>query len=88
MTNASDLHVPWVFDHLPRLRFFKDYAASWEMRAGKPDSVYYERALARFGVPAEGTLFVDDRPENMRPRSSWASPACSISTLSKPSGKP
>lgn len=65
MTNASDLHVPWVFDHLPRLRFFKDYAASWELRAGKPDAVYYERALARFGVPAEGSLFVDDRPENV-----------------------
>ena len=65
LTNASDLHVPWVFDHLPRLRFFKDYAASWELRAGKPDTVYYERALARFGVPAEGSLFVDDRPENV-----------------------
>ena len=35
------------------------------MRAGKPDPVYYQRALARFGVPAEGTLFVDDRPENI-----------------------
>lgn len=65
MTNASDLHVPWVFDHLPRLRFFKDYAASWEMRAGKPDPRYYERALARFSVPAAGSLFVDDRPENV-----------------------
>jgi len=65
MTNASDLHVPWVFDHLPRLRFFKDYAASWEMRAGKPDPVYYQRALARFGVPAPGSLFIDDRPENV-----------------------
>lgn len=65
MTNASDLHVPWVFDHLPRLRFFTDYAASWEMKAGKPDPVYYQRALARFGVPAQGSLFIDDRPENV-----------------------
>lgn len=65
VTNASDLHVPWVFDHLPRLKFFKDYAASWEMRAGKPDPAYYQRALARFGVPAAGSLFVDDRPENI-----------------------
>ena len=65
VTNASDLHVPWVFNHLPRLKFFKDYAASWEMRAGKPDPVYYERALARFGVPAAGSIFVDDRPENI-----------------------
>lgn len=65
MTNASDLHVPWVFDHLPRLRFFKDYAASCDLRAGKPDPVFYQRALARFEVPAEGSLFVDDRPENV-----------------------
>ena len=65
MTNASDLHVPWIFDHLPELRFFKDCAASWDVRAGKPDPVYYERALARFGVRAADSLFIDDRPENV-----------------------
>ena len=65
MTNASDLHVPWIFDHLPRLRFFKDCAASWDIKAGKPDPVYYQRALARFGVTAAESLFVDDRPENV-----------------------
>ncbi len=65
MSNASDLHVPWVFDHFPSLRFFTDYAVSWDVRAGKPDPAFYERALARFGVKAEESLFIDDRPENV-----------------------
>lgn len=65
MSNASDLHVPWVFERFPRLKFFKDCAVSWEIQAGKPDPVFYERALARFGVKAEESLFIDDRPENV-----------------------
>ncbi len=65
MTNASDLHVPWIFGHMPRLNFHRDVAASWELRAGKPDPVFYERALARFGVTAQESLFIDDRPENV-----------------------
>lgn len=65
MTNASDLHVPWVFDRYPRLRFFRDYAASCYVRAAKPDPVFYERALARFGVEAAASVFIDDRPENV-----------------------
>lgn len=66
MSNASDLHVPWVFERFPNLRFFKDCAVSWELRAGKPDPVFYERALARFGVNARESLFIDDRPENIQ----------------------
>jgi len=65
MTNASDLHVPWVFERYPDLRFFRDYASSWEMRAAKPDAAYYERALARFGIPAADAVLIDDRPENV-----------------------
>lgn len=65
MTNASDLHVPWVFEHYPNLRFFKDYACSCYLKAGKPDRRFYERALARFGVDAASSLFIDDRPENI-----------------------
>lgn len=65
MTNASDLHVPWVFERYPSLRFFKDYACSCYLRASKPDRLFYERALARFGVAAERSLFIDDRPENV-----------------------
>lgn len=64
LTNASDLHVPWVFDRYPRLRFFTDYACSCYLRATKPDRAFYERSLAKFGVRPEACLFIDDRPEN------------------------
>lgn len=65
MTNASDLHVPWIFDAYPRLRFFKDYACSCYIGASKPDPAFYTRALERFGVDAASSLFIDDRPENV-----------------------
>ncbi len=65
MTNASDLHVPWVFEHLPRLNFHRDVACSCYVHATKPDPLFYQRALAQFGVRAEESLFIDDRPENV-----------------------
>ena len=65
MTNASDLHVPWVFDAFPRLRFSRDYAASCYVGAAKPERAFYERALQQFGVKAAQSLFIDDRPENI-----------------------
>ncbi len=65
MTNASDLHVPWIFDRYPNLRFFTDVACSCYIGAAKPDPVYYKRALAKFGVEADSSLFIDDRPENV-----------------------
>ncbi|MCO5043777.1 MAG: HAD family phosphatase [Kiritimatiellae bacterium] len=65
MTNASDQHVPWVFDRYRSLNFFRDYAASCYVGAAKPDPVYYQRALNKFGARAEVSLFVDDRPENI-----------------------
>ena len=65
MTNASDLHVPWVFDRYPRLRFFRDVACSCYLGAAKPHEDFYARALKQFGVAAETSLFIDDRPENV-----------------------
>jgi FMN phosphatase YigB (HAD superfamily) len=65
MTNASDLHVPWIFERFPSLNFFTDVACSCYIGAAKPDPTYYTRALAKFGVDAASSLFVDDRPENI-----------------------
>ncbi|MCZ7592116.1 MAG: HAD family phosphatase [Kiritimatiellae bacterium] len=65
MTNAGDIHVPWVFDRFPRLRFFRDVAASCYINAMKPEALFYTRALAKFNVSAESSLFIDDRPENI-----------------------
>lgn len=65
MTNAGDVHVPWVFTRFPRLRFFRDVAASCYINAMKPEALFYERALAKFDVRPETSLFIDDRPENI-----------------------
>jgi FMN phosphatase YigB (HAD superfamily) len=65
MTNASDLHVPWVFERYPSLDLHRDCACSCYLHAGKPERAFYERGLARFGIPAATALLIDDRPENI-----------------------
>ncbi len=65
LTNASDLHVPWVFENYPRLRFFEGYASSFDMKATKPERLFYERAIAHLKIDPSTCLFVDDRPDNV-----------------------
>jgi FMN phosphatase YigB (HAD superfamily) len=64
-TNAGDLHVPWIFERFPSLRFFTDCACSCYLGASKPSAEFFDRALARFGLEPGACLFVDDRPENV-----------------------
>lgn len=64
-TNAGDLHVPWIFDRFPSLRFFTDVACSCYLGAAKPSAAFFEKALGRFGIAPGTCLFVDDRPENV-----------------------
>lgn len=48
-----------LFDH------FQDVLVSGEEKLSKPDPEIYRRALARFGVKAEESIFIDDRDENV-----------------------
>lgn len=65
LTNAGELHVPWVFRRFPSLDFHSGVACSWELRAVKPEPAFYERALRQIGVAPMEAVFVDDRPENV-----------------------
>lgn len=65
LTNASDLHVPWVFERFPSMRFFTGWICSCYIGALKPDRRFYEQAMSRFGLSPDRCLFVDDRPENI-----------------------
>jgi len=47
------------------LNFFKGDAVSCHLGAVKPNRAFYERALAKFGLPPAACLFIDDRPENV-----------------------
>jgi len=64
-SNAGDLHFPWVYEQFPALNFFKGDAVSCHLGAVKPNRAFYERALAKFGLPPAACLFIDDRPENV-----------------------
>ncbi len=65
LTNASDLHVPWVFERYPGLRFARGYHCSCYAGVLKPDPEFYTGALRRFGLRPDQCLFIDDRPENV-----------------------
>lgn len=45
--------------------FFDGMIFSAELGIRKPDTAFFKAALARFGVSAEETLFIDDLPENV-----------------------
>jgi putative hydrolase of the HAD superfamily len=47
------------------MRHFNHELLSCEMRLIKPDVAIFEHSVERIGVPAEETLFVDDREENI-----------------------
>jgi 2-haloacid dehalogenase len=38
---------------------------SGEVKVGKPDPAIFREFLARFGLTAAETVFIDDRPENV-----------------------
>lgn len=60
----------WRHDWLKRqgwLNLYDEIVVSHEERLLKPSSELMVRTLDRLGVPAEATLFVDDRPENLVP---------------------
>jgi glucose-1-phosphatase len=65
LTNASDLHVPWVFEHFPRLRFHRGCVCSCYVGATKPAREFYEAAMQQLRLDPRDGLFVDDRPENV-----------------------
>ncbi len=44
---------------------FEDIVVSGYVKLVKPDPAIYTYALERFGLPAEESIFVDDRPENV-----------------------
>ena len=56
-----------VYDTMQRFEIFdliEDRVLSCEEHLLKPDAAIYRRALERFGIEADETVFVDDRKEN------------------------
>lgn len=80
LSNTGDLHVPYVFEAFPSLRFVKGWVASYQLKVSKPDPLFYEGALAQLGLKAGGGLFIDDRLENVEIARSMGIPSVHYTT--------
>lgn len=67
LSNTCHAHWDWIRRQSYLMNQFRFDATvlSFEEGAMKPDSVIYEVAEERAGVPAKSLLFLDDKPENI-----------------------
>jgi 2-haloacid dehalogenase len=65
LTNWSAETFPVARERFDFLGWFEGIVVSGEEGVAKPDPAIFRILLERFDVAPEGTLFVDDRPENV-----------------------
>jgi len=66
LSNTCHAHWDWIRrqSYLMNQFQFDAIVLSFEEGAMKPDSVIYEVAEERSGIPPKNLLFLDDKPEN------------------------
>jgi 2-haloacid dehalogenase len=65
LTNWSAETFPYAERRFGILQRFENILVSGTERVVKPDAAIFELALERFGLPAQGTVFVDDSGPNV-----------------------
>jgi putative hydrolase of the HAD superfamily len=65
LSNIGDAMETGVLQRCPWLAAFTSLTFSHRLGIAKPDARIYRHAVAALGVPAEQTLFLDDRIENV-----------------------
>jgi len=66
LSNTDELHFPFVWKKFPSLHFFgKNLMLSYELGRIKPDPESFKRALQKFNLKPEESLFIDDKIENI-----------------------
>lgn len=64
LSNASH-RLNEYFSSFPFSHYFKDTVVSADYNRVKPEAELFRLALAKFGIDAKETLFVDDAPQNV-----------------------
>ena len=64
LSNASH-RLNEYFSSFPFSHYFKDTVVSADYSRVKPEAELFRLALAKFGIDAKDTLFVDDAPQNV-----------------------
>jgi 2-haloacid dehalogenase len=67
LTNWSAETFPVAQERFEFLQWFDGGIVSGEAAVKKPDPRVYRLLLERYGIAPRGTLFVDDREENLKP---------------------
>ncbi len=65
VSNTSDMHMTFARRRFQLFNYFDELVFSYQIKAMKPDLVFYDRALVQAGVQAQECLFVDDMPANV-----------------------
>ena len=65
LSNMGDAMEVGIFQRCPWLAGFPHHTFSHRLRIAKPDERIYHHAINGIGHPAEATLFLDDRIENI-----------------------
>lgn len=65
LSNWSAETFPVARSLYPFLDSFRDVVISGEHGLVKPDPAFFRLAAARWGIPLEGTPFIDDAPRNV-----------------------
>ncbi len=65
ISNTDILHYEYILKTYPIMKLFERPTTSFQAHSLKPEQEIYLHALRQVGVPAENTLFIDDRTENI-----------------------
>jgi glucose-1-phosphatase len=65
VSNTNELHFSYCREHLPALRYFQHFYLSYELRASKPNPLYYKKVLEELKTSPDSVVFVDDMAENV-----------------------
>ncbi len=64
LSNTNGIHVPFFERTYPVFGLFDDRIYSHEVGLMKPNPAIFDLAIEKFELTPEGTIYIDDRPEN------------------------
>jgi HAD superfamily hydrolase (TIGR01509 family) len=64
LSNTSPLHFEFIKQKYEFVNLLHKFGLSYEMKALKPESVIYQKAIEHLGIKPEESLFIDDLKEN------------------------
>lgn len=80
MGDSVHVSIEKAYDWIQR---FDVRVWSYELKVAKPDRKIYEHVLEKLGTPAEETLFLDDKPENIEAAQALGMKGIVFSTVEK-----